>query len=87
MQGGSWIKKFPSAITVCDPDGIILEINEKACRVFAKDGGEKLIGKNVLDCHPGKARQKLKEVLENQSANCYTIEKNGVRKMIYQAPS
>ena len=26
----AWIKEFPAAVTVCDPDGIILEMNDKA---------------------------------------------------------
>lgn len=81
-----WIKELPVAITVCDREGIITEMNEKSCQMFAKDGGSNLIGSNVLDCHPEKARKKLAEMLETGSANCYTIEKNGVRKMIYQTP-
>ncbi|MFZ5634189.1 MAG: diguanylate cyclase [Bacillota bacterium] len=86
MTGEPWVKGFSAAVTVCDAEGIILEMNDKACRNFAKDGGRELIGKNVLDCHPGPARGKLEEMLKNQAANCYTIEKNGVKKLVYQAP-
>lgn len=63
MVIGSWIKELPVAITVCDVNGVILEMNEKSCAVFAKDGGRDLIGKNLLDCHPGAARAKLEEML------------------------
>ena len=27
-----WISEFPAAITVCDKDGIILEMNDKAAK-------------------------------------------------------
>jgi PAS domain-containing protein len=40
MSEHHWIKSFPGAITVCDPQGIILEMNEAACEVFRQDGGE-----------------------------------------------
>jgi PAS domain-containing protein len=86
MQPGAWMKEFPAAITVCDAGGVILEMNDQACKVFAKDGGRDLVGRNVLDCHPEPARNKLQKILDEQLTNCYTTEKNGVRKLIYQAP-
>jgi len=86
MNVGAWIKEFSGAVTVCDTEGKILEMNEKACQMFKKDGGAGLIGKNLLDCHPQYAREKIEEMLSSQSVNCYTIEKNGIKKMIYQAP-
>ena len=82
----AWVKEFPAAITVCDPNGIILEMNDKAATTFARDGGYGLIGKNVLDCHPDPARGKLERLMEGQKSNVYTIEKNGVKKLIYQTP-
>lgn len=81
-----WVKEFPVAVTVCDTEGKIIEMNEKSCKNFENDGGKDLIGKNVLDCHPGKSKEKLQSMLNNQSTNCYTIEKNGVKKLLYQAP-
>ena len=81
-----WVKEFPGAITMCDSKGIILEINDKALEAFRDQGGEKLIGTNVLDCHPEPARTKVKELMEKHQVNAYTIEKNGVRKLIYQSP-
>lgn len=73
-------------MTVCDKEGLILEMNDRAAQTFADDGGYNLIGKNLLDCHPEPARTKLKELLDNRQTNVYTIEKNGVKKLIYQAP-
>jgi len=82
----SWVQEFPGAIFVCDALGKILEMNAKAAKGCQKEGGEKLMGTNVLDCHPEPARSKLKEMLEKQKANVYTIEKGGIKKLIYQVP-
>ena len=82
----AWVKEFPGAVTVCDPDGIILEMNDKSAMTFEKDGGVALIGKNVFDCHPEPARTDLKRLLESRQSNIYTIEKNGLKKLIYQSP-
>lgn len=81
-----WIREFPGSIIVCDPEGIILEMNEKAARGYEKEGGLKLIGSNLLDCHPAKARKKVEEMLATHEANIYTIEKKGIKKFVYQSP-
>lgn len=86
MADYAWVKEFPHAVTVCDLDGIILEMNDTAARGFADQGGRALIGKNMLDCHPEPARTKTKELLASRQKNVYTIEKKGVKKLIYQAP-
>ena len=82
----AWIKEFPAAVTVCDKEGIIIEMNAMAARTFAKDGGLALIGKSLYDCHPDPARGKLERLLDDRKTNIYTIEKNGVKKLIYQSP-
>jgi len=81
-----WVKEFPGAVTVCDRDGVVLEMNERSVEVFAADGGRSLVGTNVLACHPEPARSKLAKMLAAGEANVYTIEKDGVKKLIYQAP-
>lgn len=86
MDQCAWIEEFPGAVTVCDEKGTVIEMNESSARNFAGDGGIALIGKNVLDCHPEPARTKLARLMAEQRINVYTIEKNGARKLIYQAP-
>jgi transcriptional regulator with PAS, ATPase and Fis domain len=81
-----WIKDFTGAITVCNTEGIIIEMNDKAIKTFEDDGGANLIGTNLLDCHPEPSRFKVKELLKSQQKNVYTIEKNSIKKLIYQAP-
>lgn len=86
MKEHEWIKEFPAAVTVCDEEGILLEMNDKAAKTFESDGGRKLIGSNMLDCHPEPARKKTERLLSAREKNVYTIEKNGVKKLIYQSP-
>ena len=47
-----WIKEFNVAITVCDRDVIITEMNDKSVATFACYGGKELIGKSLYDVHP-----------------------------------
>jgi hypothetical protein len=86
MSAIDWVREFEGSVTVCDPEGRILEMNGQSRVVFAADGGEKLIGANVLDCHPEPGRSKLKKMMRERRSNIYTIQKNGRKKLIYQAP-
>jgi len=86
MDKINWIDEFPGAVTVCDAAGVILEMNDKAAQNLASDGGQALIGTNLLDCHPEPARSKVAEMLRTHLKNVYTIEKRGIHKLIYQSP-
>ena len=86
MESVDWIKEFPGALTVCDDRGIILSMNDQAAAVYEAWGGHRLVGSNILDCHPGPARAKLDRLLENPRANVYTIEKKGRHRLIYHTP-
>lgn len=81
-----YFKELNVAVTVCDENGIIVYMNEKSARTFQKDGGFELIGKNLLDCHPEPARSRLSSMMLEHKTNSYTIEKNGIKKLIYQSP-
>ena len=82
----SWFNGFPGAITICDAQGILIDMNDKAAETLREDGGRALIGKNILDCHPEPSKSKLKAMMEKRESNTYTIEKKGVKKLIYQSP-
>ncbi len=77
-----YMKELNVAITVCDREGKILLMNDKS----QKTNGGDLRGNNVYDCHPEPARTKLARLMTNRETNAYTIEKNGVKKLIYQTP-
>lgn len=86
MKQHGWVDEFDGAVTVCDADGTIVEMNSKSAKTFEGQGGLDLIGKNLLDCHPEPARTRLEKLMRDRKVNIYTIEKNGKKKMIYQAP-
>lgn len=78
----AWVKMFPGMVTVCDPDGVILAMNDEAMRTY----GANLIGQNALDCHPGKSRELFAELLRKPRVNVYMTEKDGARRIVYQCP-
>ena len=86
MESANWVKEFPGAITVCDTEGKILSMNDQAVAVFKSQGGRRLVGTNLLDCHPEPARAKLGRMMENPQSNVYTIEKKGRQRLIVQTP-
>jgi transcriptional regulator with PAS, ATPase and Fis domain len=81
-----WSQQLGVAITVCDAKGIVLEMNDLATKAFQREGGKELVGKSLLDCHPEPSRTKLQDLLQNQRTNIYTIEKNGIKRLIHQSP-
>ena len=83
----SWLDEDEAAITICDLNGIILYMNERSKKSFAKyDDSGVSIGSSLIECHPEPARTKLRNMLEIPQTNVYTIEKNGVKKLIRQSP-
>ena len=86
MSEFEWVKEFPGSVVVCDTKGTILEMNDAAIKGFASDGGSKLIGTNMLACHPQHAIGKVEALLQTGQRNIYTTQKNGIKKIIYQSP-
>lgn len=86
MSAPAWMNGIEVAITVCDREGTIVDMNEQAARTFAADGGLALLGRKLWDCHPGAANEKIRCLLATGNGNSYTIEKNGVKKLIHQVP-
>jgi len=71
-------------LKVCDRVGKVLYDNDPAN--LGADGKNSLVGTNLIDCHPEPAWSKLLGMMERQETNVYTIDKAGVKKLIYQAP-
>jgi hypothetical protein len=80
------VEQCAGAGTVCDPAGVIPEMNAKAADTFRKQGGKGLIGAYRIDCHVEPARTTTRELLDTRRTNVYTIETRGVKKRVYQAP-
>jgi len=86
VKAPAWLEKVDVAVTVCDRDGIILYMNDRAEATFQADGGRGLVGKSLWDCHPEPAREKIRRIMKTGQSNSYTIEKGGVKKLIHQVP-
>lgn len=83
---GEWLDSFNASITVMDTQGKVLYMNDAADEVFKKFGGKSMVGSDVSPCHKASSMVTIKEMMENGSVNVYTIEKNGQKKIVYQAP-
>lgn len=77
-----WAKEINCAVTVCDTEGVIIYMNDKSKETFASYGD--LVGKNLMGCHSDRSKEIIRKLIETSGTNCYTISKNGLRKMIYQ---
>lgn len=86
MEGHDWTDEFPASVVVTGADGTVLYMNTRAAATFAAEGGAALVGHDVRGCHPPAAREKVEDLFATRRLNAYTIEKNGVRKLIYQSP-
>jgi len=82
----NWQNEFCGAITICDEKAKIIYMNKKSELTFLDYGGADLIGQNLLDCHNPDSKEQILSMMKNEEVNAYTIEKNGVKKLIYQAP-
>lgn len=67
------------AVTVCDTEGIVIYQNDRSRAV----NGD-VRGRSLIPCHNERSREIIRRLLLEGGTNAYTIEKQGVRKMIYQ---
>ena len=81
----NWQDEFDCAITVCDTEGVILYMNDKSKLTFAKYG-DNIIGRNLQEFHGAKSWEMICKMLKNNESNHYTIQKDGVKKIIHQKP-
>lgn len=74
-----WADGMDCAVTVCDTEGTVIYQNERSRAV----NGD-VRGRSLIPCHNERSREIIRRLLTDGGTNAYTIEKNGVRKMIYQ---
>ena len=86
MQNKDWTDTLDASITVCSKEGEILYMNEASAVHYRKDGGRTLIGKNLVDCHPGQSKNVVTAMLQSPNTNIYITEKKDQSTMVYQAP-
>lgn len=85
-QEGDWILECGIAIKACDREGTLLFMNNLAAQNAAAKGGRDLVGSNIYPLHQKASQEKLTSLMEHGATNCYTIEKNGQKSLVYQMP-
>lgn len=78
------------SVVVCNPEHEIIYMNPAAAARYAKRGGAALVGKNLLDCHGGPSRERIREVVdwfrESSAHNLiYTSYNEKENKDVYMA--
>ena len=84
MEKFDWAEEIGCGVTVSDLDSVVIYQNKRARKIFESYGN--LIGKNLKDCHGAKSWEMIQRFLETGESNSYTIEKNGVKKLIHHTP-
>ncbi|WP_418983308.1 PAS sensor protein [Alistipes sp.] len=74
-----WADELDCAVTVCDTEGVVLYQNDRSREV----NGD-VQGRSLLPCHNERSRAIIRRLAEEGGKNVYTIEKRGVKKLIYQ---
>lgn len=76
------------AVVICNLSHEIIYMNPAACARYGKSGGEKLVGKSLLDCHNASSREMIEKVLDwfrESAANniIYTFRNEKENKDVY----
>ena len=53
-----------ASIVICNLKHEIIYMNPAAVNSYAKRGGDKLIGRSLLDCHNQESRDKIQKVVD-----------------------
>ena len=80
----SIIDQDQNPVVICDLEHVIIYANPAACSAYEKQGGEALLGKNVMDCHDNRSKMLLQIVADwfakdknnNKTHTFYEKDKN-----------
>ena len=77
-----------SAIVICNLQHEIIYMNAAAVKNYERFGGDQLMGKNLLNCHNPKSRERIKQVVqwfaESKEHNLiYTFHNEKQNKDVY----
>jgi len=82
LDGAFWANELQFAITVTDINDTIIYMNKKSKRSYPNAK----IGDNLAGCHKQISMDKVEEFKKNDVSNTYTVQKNGIKKLIHQTP-
>ena len=84
----SVLEQDRAAVVLCDLEHTIIYMNPAAIQNYAKHGGEKLIGRSLLDCHNAESVKKIQQVIDWFAADVshnlvYTFHNEKQNKDVY----
>ena len=84
----SILEQDRAAVVICNLEHEIIYMNPVAVHSYEKRGGDKLLGKSLLDCHNQESRGKIQQVVEwfeeDESHNSvYTYHNEKQNKDVY----
>lgn len=79
------------SIVICNLKHEIIYMNPAAIANYAKRGGEKLVGRSLLECHNPESRARIQQVVDwfaaDESHNIvYTFHNEKQNKDVYMVP-
>lgn len=80
-QTFDYLENTAMSATVCDKNGIVVYQNE-----MAKKNDGNAVGRNMLNCHGIKTKEKILCMLSTGQGNTYAIIKNGKREIVHHIP-
>ncbi len=84
----SILEQDRASVVICNLNHEIIYMNPQAIRSYEKRGGEKLIGRSLMECHNAESAEKIKKVIEwfaaDESHNIvYTFHNEKQNKDVY----
>ncbi|MGN0354357.1 MAG: PAS domain-containing protein [Muricoprocola sp.] len=84
----SIVDQDKTSIVICNLEHEIIYMNPAAVHSYSKYGGDKLIGKSLLDCHNPESKDKIRQVVDwfdaDESHNIvYTFHNEKQNKDVY----
>lgn len=84
----SVLEQDRAAVVLCDLEHRIIYMNPAAIQNYAKHGGEKLIGRSLLDCHNAESGKRIQQVIDWFAADVshnlvYTFHNEKQNKDVY----
>ena len=84
----SVLEQDRAAVVLCDLERTIIYMNPAAIQNYAKHGGEKLIGRSLLNCHNAESGKRIQQVIDWFAADVshnlvYTFHNEKQNKDVY----
>lgn len=81
-----FLKEADIIVSVCDKDGIITYLNDKARYYFQEPDMPELLGSDIMDCHPEPSKSRFKEMMTTHETQSIIKGEGDKKRVIHQTP-